>query len=170
MGSNSGTIVCMTPAVRLLIQRGIPHEVAAYDHDPASESYGLEAADALNLDPKMVFKTLLVSIETGPNKRSEHVVAVLPITHKLDLKALAVHATAKRALMADPMVAQRMTGYVVGGISPLGQKSSLRTFVDSSALDHPQVNVSGGRRGLEITIAPRHLIELLSANVCRLGA
>ena len=118
----------MTPAIKLLERAAIPHRVVTYDHDPSAASYGTEAADALGLDPGVVFKTLLATTDG-----TETVVAVVPVAYQLDLKALARAAGSKRAAMADPADAQRLTGYVVGGISPLGQRKRLRTFIDQAA-------------------------------------
>lgn len=150
----------MTPAIKLLERQKIAHRVVSYEHDPNAESYGEEAAEALGLAPSSVFKTLLAELDG-----SETVVAVLPVAHRLDLKALARSAKAKKATMADPAAAERLTGYVVGGISPLGQKKRLRTFVDASATELDEIHVSGGRRGLEIALAPTALVDLLGATV-----
>jgi len=147
-----------TPAVVALARAGVPHELRPYDHDPASGlSYGEEAALALGVDPSRVFKTLVVSVEGAL------AVAVVPVTADLDLKAVARALGAKRAAMADPSEAERATGYVVGGISPLGQRQRLATVVDSSAHDADRVFVSGGRRGLDIELAPADLIGLTGA-------
>lgn len=152
----------MTPAVTLVEKSKVPHEIQTYDHDPDAASFGMEAAEVLGLDPSTVFKTLLAELDpSGP--RPETVVAVIPVTHLLDLKALAKAAGAKKAAMADPADAERVTGYVVGGISPLGQRKRLRTFIDQSAATHDRVNVSGGRRGLEIGLAPDDLARLTGA-------
>ena len=150
----------MTPAIKLLERMGTPHRVVAYDHDPGAESYGEEAADLLGLDPATVFKTLLAVLDGD-----ETVVAVVPVAARLDLKSLARTAGAKRAAMADPAAAERLTGYVVGGISPLGQRRRLRTFLDCSASSHGEIHVSGGRRGLEIALAPADLAGLVDATV-----
>lgn len=148
----------MTPAIKLLKKVGAEHQVVSYDHDPAAESYGTDAAEALGLDPSVVFKTLLATLDG-----SETVVAVVPVAKRLDVKALAREAGAKKASMADPTDAERLTGYVVGGISPLGQKKRLRTFIDDSALELAALHVSGGRRGLEIVLAPAVLADLTGA-------
>lgn len=155
----------MTPAIKLLEKAGITHRVVSYDHDPAASSYGLEAVDALGLDAGTVFKTLLAAVDGD-----ETVVAVVPVANQLDLKALAKSAGGKKAAMADPESAKRLTGYVLGGISPLGQRKRLRTFIDRSAEDLDEIHVSGGRRGLEIAIAPAALAELLSATFHQLAA
>ncbi|MEM9651621.1 MAG: Cys-tRNA(Pro) deacylase [Actinomycetota bacterium] len=155
----------MTPAIKLLEKAGVAHRVVSYEHDPAASSYGLEAVYALGLDPAAVFKTLLATVDGA-----ETVVAVVPVAHQLDLKALARSAGGKKAAMTDPTQAQRLTGYVVGGISPLGQRKRLRTFIDSSAEVLEEVHVSGGRRGLEIVLAPADLAGLLDASFDRLAA
>lgn len=148
----------MTPAIKLLRKHGAAHEVVEYDHDPGAESYGTEAAELLGLDSSVVFKTLLATLDG-----SETVVAVVPVGQRLDTKSLAKAAGSKRAVMADPARAERLTGYVVGGISPLGQKKRLRTFIDQSAQSLDVMHVSGGRRGLEIALAPTVLAELTGA-------
>lgn len=142
----------MTPAIDLLRKARASFEVHSYTHDPKTASYGLEAAEKLGLDPARVFKTLLVSSEKG-----ELLVAVVPVTGSLDLKALAQAAGVKKLDMADPAAAQRATGYLVGGISPLGQKKRLRTFIDASACEHASINVSAGRRGLELALSAQTL-------------
>lgn len=141
-----------TPATVALTAAGIPFSVHPYEHDPAAPSFGLEAAEALGVEPDRVFKTLLADTDLGL------VVAVVPVTGMLDLKALAAAAGAKRATMADPSVAERRTGYVVGGISPIGQKTQHRTIVDETAQLFDTVFVSGGKRGLDIELAPADLL------------
>lgn len=148
----------MTPAIELLKKRNCRFQVRSYQHDSQSSSYGLEAAEKLQLEPKLVFKTLVLMLEPA-----ELVVAVLPVSHQLDLKQLAKAAGSKKAAMAAPAVVERTTGYVLGGVSPLGQKKRLRTFIDQSAVNLPQIYVSAGRRGLEIEIAPEQLQVLLNA-------
>jgi len=152
-----------TPATVALERAGVAFTVHAYDHDPRSASYGLEAADALGLDPGAVFKTLLAEVD------GELVVAVVPVSGQLDLKALASVLGGKRAAMADPAVAERTTGYVVGGISPIGQRRRLRTVVDESAAARPAVYVSGGRRGVDLGLDPADLVRVLDAQVARIG-
>lgn len=152
-----------TPATVALEKAGVTFTVHAYDHDPRSASYGLEAADALGLDPDAVFKTLLAEVD------GELVVAVVPVSGELDLKALASAVGGKRAAMADPAVAERTTGYVVGGISPIGQRRRLRTVVDESASARPAVYVSGGRRGVDLGLDPTDLVRVLDAQVARIG-
>lgn len=148
----------MTPAIDLARRKGIVHTVHEYRHDPMAASYGLEAADALGnalgIRPERVFKTLVTDLG------GRLAVAVLPVTHNLDLKALASAAGCKRADMADPKAAERATGYILGGISPLGQKKRLPLFLDASALDHDSIFVSAGRRGLEIELAASDLLAL----------
>lgn len=152
-----------TPATVALERAGVAFTVHAYDHDPRSASYGLEAADALGLDPGAVFKTLLAEVD------GELVVAVVPVSGQLDLKALASILGGKRAAMADPAVAERTTGYVVGGISPIGQRKRLRTVVDETATTEPAVYVSGGRRGVDLGLDPADLVRVLDAQVARIG-
>ena len=147
-----------TPATVALGAAAIPFAVHAYEHDPAAPSYGLEAADALGVEPDRVFKTLLADTELGL------VVGVVPVTGMLDLKALATAVGAKRAVMADPAVAERRTGYVVGGISPIGQKTSHVTVVDETAQLFDTVYVSGGRRGLDLELAPDALVAATNAS------
>lgn len=141
-----------TPATVALTAAGIPFSVHPYEHDPAAPSFGLEAAEALGVEPDRVFKTLLADTDLGL------VVGVVPVTGMLDLKALAAAAGAKRATMADPSVAERRTGYVVGGISPIGQKTQHPTIVDETAQLFDTVFVSGGKRGLDIELAPADLV------------
>lgn len=135
-----------------------------YEHDPASGlSYGLEAAAVLGVAPERVLKTLVASVD------GTLTVAVVPVAGQLDLKALAQAVGGKKAALADQPAAERATGYVVGGISPLGQRQRLRTVVDSSAHDHRTVFVSGGRRGLDVELSPADLIRLTDAMVAPIG-
>lgn len=143
-----------TPAATALRELGVAFALHPYDHDPAAASYGLEAAQALGVPPEQVFKTLLVEGETGL------AVGLVPVDRTLDLKAVAAALGLKKVAMARPEVAERVTGYVVGGISPVGQRRRLRTVVDASALGFERVYVSGGRRGLEVSLAP---VDLLAA-------
>lgn len=155
-----------TPATTALSGAGVRFTVRAYDHDPAFAehgSYGEEAAAALGVDPARVFKTLLALVD------SRVVVAVVPVTGQLDLKALAQAVDGKRARMADPADAERVTGYVVGGISPIGQKRRQPTVLDSSALGHRTVLVSGGRRGLDVELSPADLVAVTGASVAPIG-
>lgn len=146
-----------TPAITALTRAGVAHTIHPYEHDPAAASYGLEAAEALGLPPQQVFKTLLAQAD------QRLVVGIVPVTGTLDLKALAAAVGAKKATMADPALAERTTGYVVGGISPLGQKNQLTSVLDESAFDHEVVYVSGGRRGLDVGLSPDDLARLLDA-------
>ncbi len=147
-----------TPAVVALEAAGVAHTLHPYEHDPAGDlGYGLEAAAAIGVDPAQVFKTLLAAVD------GRLVVAVVPVTGKLDLKALAKAAGGKKATMVEPAAAERATGYVVGGISPLGQKQRLRTVLDSSAPAFDTVYISGGRRGLDIGLAPADLVAATGA-------
>ncbi|MFJ3764625.1 Cys-tRNA(Pro) deacylase [Streptomyces sp. NPDC090082] len=152
-----------TPATVALTAAGTAFTVHAYEHDPASASYGEEAAEALGVSPDRVFKTLVADVD------GELTVAVVPVAGQLDLKALATAVGGKRAAMADPVAAERTTGYVRGGISPLGQRKRLRTVLDSSASDHATVCVSAGRRGLEVELSPADLAALTSAVVAPIG-
>lgn len=158
----------VTPAVNLLDELGIRHELVSYEHDPAAASYGDEAADVLGLDPDTVFKTLLVELAGGV-RDGELAVAVVPVSGMLDLKATAKALGAKKAAMADAAAAERSTGYVVGGISPLGQRTRLRTVVDELAEVLDEMHVSGGKRGLEIRLAPADLIAATDAIVAPIG-
>ena len=142
----------MTPAIVAVERAKIPHTVHEYDSQVGA-GYGVEAAESLGVGPERVFKTLVAKLDDA-----KLVVAVVPVAAMLDLKRLAAAAGAKRAAMADAKEAERSSGYVVGGISPLGQRKKLATFVDESALAHPTVFVSAGRRGLEIELAPQDLI------------
>ena len=153
----------MTPATKLLDKAKVAYQLHRYTHDPQAESYGTEAADKLGLEHGRVFKTLLAATETG-----ELLVAVVPVSDKLNLMALATAAGAKKTAMADPAAARRSTGYLVGGISPLGQKKRLRTFIDASAANWPSMYISGGRRGLEIELAAADLQQQTSALLCEL--
>ena len=153
-----------TPAVAALEAAGVAHTVHAYEHDPPSGlGYGLEDAHAIGVDPARVFKTLLAVADGAL------VVGVVPVSGQLNLKALAHAVGAKKAVMAAPAAAERATGYVVGGISPLGQRQRLRTVVDDSALEHETVLVSGGRRGLDLSLAPGDLVALTGAVVAPIG-
>jgi Cys-tRNA(Pro)/Cys-tRNA(Cys) deacylase len=150
--------VASTPAVAAAEKAGIEFSLRAYDHDPGAESYGLEAAEKLGVDPVRVFKTLVVSVDGALE------VACVPVAAQLDLKALG-----KRARMADRTEAERATGYVQGGISPLGQRKKLPTHLDASALDHERIMVSAGRRGLQIELSPDDLVLLTDARVHRVA-
>lgn len=144
-----------TPATVAAEKAGIVFVVHEYVHDPNAASYGLEAAEKLGTEPGRVFKTLVAQTDQGAL-----LVAVVPVERQLDLKALASVAGARKTLLADAKDAERATGYVVGGISPLGQRRRLALFLDDSALAHETVLVSAGRRGLEIELAPADLLAL----------
>ncbi|GHG02831.1 Cys-tRNA(Pro) deacylase [Streptomyces zaomyceticus] len=152
-----------TPATVALTAAGTPFTLHAYEHDPASPSYGEEAAEALGVSPDRVFKTLVADVD------GELTVAVVPVAGQLDLKALASAVGGKRAAMADPAAAERTTGYVRGGISPLGQRKRLRTVLDASASDHASICISAGRRGLEVELSPTDLAALTSAVLAPIG-
>jgi Cys-tRNA(Pro)/Cys-tRNA(Cys) deacylase len=143
-----------TPATFALARAGITFTTHAYEHHPRAAAYGLEAAEKLGLDPDRVFKTLLANVD------GRLAVAIVPVARQLDLKALAHALGGKRAEMADPAVAQRKTGYVVGGISPIGQKTALSTVLDETAILCDTIFVSGGRRGLDLELAPDDLLAV----------
>lgn len=153
-----------TPAMVALTEAQIPFAVHEYAHDPDVTAYGEEAAAALRLDPDRVFKTLLADVD------GSLVVAVVPVSGQLNLKALAAAVGAKRAAMAEARTAEKVTGYVVGGISPLGQRKQLPTVVDSTAMEHSTVFVSGGRRGVDIEIDPQDLITATNARTAPIRA
>lgn len=155
-----------TPAIQAAERAGIAFELLEYEHDPAAASYGLEAAERLGLEPESVFKTLLVSVEGLVGGLA---VGIVPVTAQLDLKAVAQAVGGKRAGMADPRAAERATGYVLGGISPLGQKRQLPTVIDESVILFERVHVSAGRRGLEIALAPGDLVTLTGATLAAIA-
>jgi len=146
-----------TPATLALTRAGVAFTPLAYEHDPRATAYGLEAAEKLGLDADRVFKTLLADVDGAL------VVGIVPVAMQLDLKALAAALGGKRAAMADPRVAERRTGYVVGGISPIGQKTALPTVLDESAIVCETIYVSGGRRGLDLELAPDDLVAVTGA-------
>ncbi|MGA8789290.1 MAG: Cys-tRNA(Pro) deacylase [Paenarthrobacter sp.] len=152
-----------TPATAALAAAGVPFVLHPYAHDPAAASYGMEAAEVLGIEPERVFKTLVVEVE------GRLAVAVVPVSGNLDLKSVAAALGAKKAAMADPQAAERRTGYVLGGISPLGQRQPSPTVLDESALGFDAILVSGGRRGLDIELAPADLIRLTKAAVAAIG-
>ncbi|WP_084077706.1 Cys-tRNA(Pro) deacylase [Demequina sp. NBRC 110057] len=153
-----------TPALALLEKEGVHHGVHPYEHDASSSlSYGLEAAEALGVSPREVFKTLCFLAD------GVLTIGIVPVSGSLDLKAAAKAVGAKRAVMADPADAERATGYVVGGISPLGGRKRLPAVLDSSAFDHDTVYVSGGRRGLDVSLAPADLVRLTGASTAPIG-
>lgn len=145
----------MTPGIVAAERKKIAHKVHKYTHDKQAASYGLEAAEKLSLPPEQVFKTLVAELDTGAL-----VVAVVPVTHQLNLKQLAKAAGAKKAQMGNPQKVERTTGYVLGGVSPLGQKKALPTFIDASAEPFSTIFVSAGKRGLEIELSPQDLASL----------
>jgi Cys-tRNA(Pro)/Cys-tRNA(Cys) deacylase len=153
-----------TPATALLAKHGVEHTLHSYEHDPRHDSYGLEAVEALGLAAERVFKTLVAEVDGTLS------VGVVPVTGQLDLKALAAAVGGKKAKMADPAAAQRATGYVLGGISPLGHRSRLRVVVDSSAVKFDTVYCSAGRRGLEVELTPADLVRLTSAVVAPIAS
>ncbi|MDR0782078.1 MAG: Cys-tRNA(Pro) deacylase [Pseudomonadales bacterium] len=154
----------MTPAINLAKQRKIAHRVHEYAHDPAAESYGLEAAEKMGVPAERVFKTLVVSLDEG-----KLAVGIVPVCAMLSLKQIAKAAGAKKAAMAEKSLVERSTGYVLGGVSPLGQKKRLPTYIDASAQHVATICVSAGRRGLEIELAPQDLCALLEARFVALS-
>ena len=152
-----------TPATVALDAAGVDYEVRSYEHDAATPSFGLEAAAALGVEPGRVFKTLLVETDGGL------AVGIVPVARQLDLKAIAAAVGAKKATMADPKVAERVTGYVVGGISPIGQKRALPTVLDDSAAGFETVLVSGGKRGLDLELAPEDLLAVTNALLAQIA-
>ncbi|MGR0161045.1 Cys-tRNA(Pro) deacylase [Paenarthrobacter nitroguajacolicus] len=152
-----------TPATAVLAAAGVPFVLHPYAHDPSAASYGLEAAEVLGIEPARVFKTLMVEVE------GRLAVGIVPVSGNLDLKSVAAALGAKKAAMADPKAAERRTGYVLGGISPLGQRQPSPTVLDESALDFATVLVSGGRRGLDIELAPADLIRVTKAITAPIG-
>lgn len=154
----------MTPAVEAARSAGIAFEILEYEHDPAAEAYGPEAAKALHLDPAAVFKTLVAKLDG-----KTLAVGIVPVAARLDLKALAATLGARKAEMAPPAEAERATGYVLGGISPLGQKRALPAALDESALLYETIYVSAGRRGAEMALAPGDLARLAGARVAEIA-
>lgn len=152
-----------TPATVALDRAGVGYRLHPYDHDPRAASYGLEAATALGVDPARVFKTLLAALD------GSLVVGIVPVSGQLDLKALARSLGGSKAVMAEVSAAERVTGYVAGGISPIGQKRSLPTVLDASALDHATIFVSAGRRGLDVEMAPADLAAITDAITGQVG-
>jgi len=148
-----------TPATALLTKHKVPFTLHPYEHDPRAEAYGEEAASALGVAPERMFKTLIADVG------GKLVCGVVPVAGRLDLKALAAAVGGKKAEMADPTAAARATGYVVGGISPLGQRSQLRIVIDTSAADFETVFVSAGKRGLQMELAPSDLVRAASATL-----
>ena len=153
-----------TPATALLSKQQIAFTLHPYDHDPRSQAYGEEAAAALGVDPGRIFKTLIASVD------GKLACAVVPVAGRLDLKAFAAALGGKRAELADPAAAARATGYVVGGISPLGQKARLRVVLDASAEGFETVYVSAGKRGLQVQLRPADLARAAGASVATIAA
>lgn len=151
-----------TPATAALAAAGVPFVLHPYPHDPSAASYGMEAAQALGFDPSRVFKTLMVEVD------GRLAVGVVPVSGSLDLKAMAASLGGKRAALAEAAAAERRTGYVLGGISPLGQRQSSPTVIDDSVLGQETVLVSGGRRGLDVELSPSDLVRLTGAFTARI--
>jgi len=145
----------MTPGIHAISKAGISHNIHEYEHDPASAGYGNEAAEKMGVDPARIFKTLVVTVDGRMLA-----VGVVPVTGMLSMKLIAKAAGGKKASMADPQEVQRRTGYVLGGVSPLGQKNRLKTFIDISSEVFDTIYVSAGRRGLEIELSPEDLARL----------
>ena len=162
------TPAAATPATAALSAAGISFVEHAYAHDPAETDFGREAAEALGVSPERIFKTLLAEVEGG-SADGALVVGIVPVSGLLDLKALAAAVGGKRAQMAAPALAERKTGYVVGGISPVGQRTRLRTVLDDSAREHDTILVSGGRRGLDIELAPEDLLRAVEGIWAEIG-
>jgi len=153
----------MTPAINLVKKKKVPHTVHSYQHEPDHPSYGMEASEKLGIPPEKVFKTLVAALGDG-----SLAVAIISVNQMLSMKQLAKAAGVKKAAMADKKVVEKTTGYVLGGVSPLGQKKLLKTYLDIAANDHPTIFVSGGRRGLEIELAPNDLLQLTRGVIARL--
>jgi Cys-tRNA(Pro)/Cys-tRNA(Cys) deacylase len=156
----------MTPAIKLAQKARITHTVHEYSHDVSADSYGMEAAEKLGLSPERVFKTLVVKLDG-----KDLAVGVIPVSTMLSMKLIAKAAGAKKAIMAEPQEVERSTGYVLGGVSPLGQRKGLKTFIDTSATNFQTIYVSAGRRGLEIELMPGDLERLTDGSmvtICQL--
>lgn len=159
----------MTPGIKVAKKAKIRHTIHEYEHDPASESYGLEASQKLGVPAAQVFKTLVVRLDTRQNS-TDLAVAVIPVSSQLSMKRIAKAAGAKKASMAEQAEVERATGYVLGGVSPLGQKKRLTTIVDDSAQAFDRIFVSAGRRGLEIELAPADLVKLVNGQFASIQA
>lgn len=153
-----------TPAMKTLTEAGIAYAVHEYHHDPDVTAYGEEAASALKLDPERVFKTLVAEVD------GQLVVGIVPVSGQLSLKALAAAVGGKKAQMADPKVVEKTTGYVLGGVSPIGQRKALPTVLDDNAVDYSTIYVSGGKRGLDLELTPADLIAVTNARTAPIGA
>lgn len=153
----------MTPAINAVKKKKIPYTLHQYAHDPANNSYGKEAVEKLGLPEARVFKTLVVQLDNG-----KLVVAVIPVSSMLSMKELAKTAGTKKAMMADKKAVEKATGYVLGGVSPLGQKKRLSTIIDCSAEEFPTIYVSAGRRGLDIELKPTDLADLTTATFAKI--
>ncbi len=157
-----------TPALAVLIDAGVPHEVVKFDHDPRERSFGGEAVRELtsdgDVDPEQIYKTLVIAVSSGL------AVAVVPALARLSLKAAAVALGASKAAMADQRAAERATGYVVGAVSPLGQRTRLPTVIDAGAMAFERMYVSAGRRGWDVAVAPTDLVRLTAAVTAQIHA
>lgn len=153
----------MTPAIVFLKKKKVSFDIHQYQHEAGAASYGIEAAQKLGIEQHQVFKTIV--LETDQKKL---VVAIVPLDNQVNLKKLAKACKVKKVVMADKIKVQASTGYILGGVSPLGQKKRLPTFINESALNHQQIFISAGRRGLEVSLAANDLSQLLQANFCDL--
>ena len=154
----------MTPAIQMLKRSGVSFRQHQYDHDPSWGAYGEEAAAKMGVDPQRVFKTLVAQLDG-----TTLVVAIIPVTQMLDLKGLAKHCSAKKAKMGEKSLVEKTTGYVAGGVSPLGQKKTLKTIIDESGRGFETIYVSGGKRGLDIELNPEDLAQLTRADFARIS-
>lgn len=161
--SRQTTVAAATPAIRVLNLAGVEFSVHEYLHDPTARRYGSEACEKLGVEPQRVLKTLHILVDSKP------VNALVPVSGQLDLKALASAAGGKKAVLAGVAEAERRTGYVTGGISPVGQRASVPMFVDESATQHSTVFVSAGRRGLELELRPTDLVMVTNATIARIA-
>ena len=153
----------MTPAINALKKANIEFTIHEYHHEPGCDSYGLEAAEKLGLQLEQVFKTLVVQLDG-----KQLAVAIIPVNSKLSMKLIAKATNAKKAVMANADDVQRSTGYKLGGVSPIAQKKTLKTYIDISAEKYPQIYVSGGQRGLDIELAPEQLQQVTKAQFASL--
>jgi Cys-tRNA(Pro)/Cys-tRNA(Cys) deacylase len=177
IGRVIGRVICrrrsvatVTPAIVLLQENGVEFGVHEYDRGDELRDFGREAAEALGLPLDQVFKTLLVTVDGAAALRDPVVVVVVPVSCMVSMKLVAAAVGAKKAAMCDPAAAERITGYVVGGISPLGQRKQLTTVLDESVELFDTIYVSGGRRGLDISLAPTDLATLLDATIAPITA